>query len=44
MSAAGDGAFALLIVPLTGAAIGTLRGQLRYPPAAARPASLAEGA
>lgn len=44
VSAAGNGAFALLIVPLTGAAIGALRGHLRYPPAAARPASLPEGA
>jgi len=44
VSGAGDGALALLVVPLTGAAIGALRGHLRYPPAAARPASLAEGA
>jgi hypothetical protein len=41
---AGDGAIALLVVPLIGAALGALRGQLRYPPAATRPEGLPEGA
>ncbi len=31
VNGAGDGAIALLIVPLLGAALGALRGQLRYP-------------
>jgi hypothetical protein len=44
VNGAGDGAIALLIVPLLGAALGALRGQLRYPPAATRPAGLPEGA
>jgi hypothetical protein len=43
VNGAGDGTIALLVVPLTGAAIGALRGHLRYP-AAARPASLPGGA
>jgi hypothetical protein len=38
VNGAGDGGTALLIVPLIGAAIGALRGQLRNPPLAARPA------
>ncbi len=37
VNGAGDGAIALLIVPLVGAALGGLRGQLRNPPPAARP-------
>ncbi len=37
VNGAGDGAIALLIVPLTGAALAALRGHLRYPPAATRP-------
>ena len=37
VNGAGDGAIALLIVPLTGAALGALRGHLRYPPTATRP-------
>ncbi len=37
VNGAGDGGLALLIVPLIGAAVGTLRGSLRYPPAATRP-------
>ena len=41
---AGDGAFALLIVPLIGTALGALRGHLRYPPAATRPGTLPDGA
>jgi hypothetical protein len=32
----------LLIVPLIGAALGALRGHLRYPPAATRPEGLPE--
>lgn len=43
VSGAGDGATALLIVPLIGAAIGALRGHLRYPPPAPRPVVLPEG-
>ena len=34
VNGAGDGGIALLIVPLIGAAVGALRGHLRYPPAA----------
>lgn len=37
VSGAGDGALALVVVPLLGAALGALRGHLRYPPAAAQP-------
>lgn len=44
VNGAGNGTIALLIVPLTGAALGALRGQLRYPPPAAPPAGLTEGA
>jgi hypothetical protein len=44
VNGAGDGAIALLIVPLAGAALGALRGHLRYPPAATRPESLPERA
>jgi hypothetical protein len=44
VNGAGDGAVALLIVPLIGTAIGALRGHLRYPPAATRPESLSDGA
>jgi hypothetical protein len=44
VNGAGDGAIALLIVPLAGAALGALRGHLRYPPAATRPEGLPEGA
>ena len=44
VNGAGDGAIALLIVPLTGAGLGALRGNLRYPPAATRPEGLPEGA
>ena len=42
VNGAGDGAVALLIVPLTGAALGALRGLLRYPPGATRPRGLPE--
>jgi hypothetical protein len=44
VNGAGDGAIALLVVPLIGAALGALRGHLRYPPAATRPESLPERA
>lgn len=44
VNGAGDGTIALLIVPLTGAALGALRGHLRYPPAAIRAGSRPEGA
>jgi hypothetical protein len=44
VNGAGDGAIALLVVPLVGTALGALRGHLRYPPAATQPAGLAEGA
>lgn len=44
VNGAGDGAAALLIVPLIGAALGALRGQLRYPPAAARAEDIPEEA
>jgi hypothetical protein len=44
VNGAGDGAIALLIVPLIGTALGALRGHLRYPPAATRPEGLPEGA
>jgi hypothetical protein len=44
VNGAGNGAIALLIVPLAGAALGALRGHLRYPPAATRPEGLPEGA
>jgi hypothetical protein len=37
VNGAGDGTAALLIVPLIGAAIGALRGHLRYPPPTAPP-------
>ncbi len=43
VNGAGDGTIALLIVPLIGAALGALRGHLRYPPAATRPEGLPEG-
>jgi hypothetical protein len=43
VNGAGDGAIALLIVPLVGAALGGLRGHLRYPPAATRPEGLPDG-
>jgi len=36
VSGVGDGATALLIVPLIGTAIGALRGALRYPPTASQ--------
>ena len=44
VNGAGDGAIALLVVPLIGAALGALRGHLRYPPAATRPEGLPEEA
>ena len=44
VNGAGDGAIALLIVPLIGAALGAMRGHLRYPPAATRSGGLPEGA
>ena len=44
VNGAGDGTIALLIVPLTGAALGALRGHLRYPPADIRAGSRPEGA
>ncbi len=44
VNGAGDGTIALLVVPLIGAALGALRGHLRYPPAATRPEGLPEGA
>jgi hypothetical protein len=44
VNGAGDGAVALLVVPLIGTAIGALRGHFRYPPTAIRPGSLPEGA
>ena len=44
VNGAGDGAIALLVVPLIGAALGAVRGHLRYPPAAPRPKGLPEGA
>jgi hypothetical protein len=44
VSGAGDGAIALLVVPLIGVALGALRGNLRYPPAATRPDGLPERA
>ena len=44
VNGAGDGAIALLVVPLIGAAVGAVRGHLRYPPAATPPAGLPEGA
>jgi hypothetical protein len=45
VNGAGDGAIALLVVPLIGAALGALRGHLRYPPpAATQHAGLPEGA
>ena len=40
VNGAGDGATALLVVPLIGAALGALRGHLRYPPPATRPVGL----
>lgn len=40
VNGAGDGAIALLIVPLIGAAVGVLRGQLRCPPSATGPEGL----
>jgi hypothetical protein len=43
VNGAGDGTTALLIVPLVGAALGALRGHLRYPPAATRTEGLPEG-
>ena len=39
VNGAGDGTLALLIVPLLGAAVGALRGHLRYPPTASGLAS-----
>lgn len=44
VNGAGDGAFALLVVPLIGAALGALRGHLRYPPTATRPGGIPERA
>lgn len=44
VNGAGDGAVALLVVPLIGAALGGLRGHLRYPPAVARTTGIPEGA
>jgi hypothetical protein len=44
VNGAGNGTTALLIVPLIGAALGALRGHLRYSPPAASPAGLTEGA
>jgi hypothetical protein len=44
VNGAGDGAIALLVVPLIGAAVGALRSQLRYPPEATQPEGLPEGA
>jgi hypothetical protein len=44
INGAGDGAIALLVVPLIGAALGALRGHLRCPPAATRPDGLPERA
>jgi hypothetical protein len=44
VNGAGDGAIALLVVPLIGAALGALRGHLRYPPAAPAPDGLPERA
>ena len=44
VNGAGDGAIALLAVPLIGAALGALRGHLRYPPAVTQPGGLPEGA
>jgi hypothetical protein len=44
VNGAGDGAIALLVVPLIGAALGAMLGQLRYPPAATRPEGLPERA
>ncbi len=44
VNGAGDGAIALLVVPLIGAALGALRGNLRYPPGATRPDGLLERA
>ena len=43
VNGAGDGAIALLIVPLIGAGLGALRGNLRYPPPGTRPEGLSEG-
>jgi hypothetical protein len=43
VNGAGGGAIALLVVPLIGAALGALRGHLRYPPAT-RPDGLPERA
>jgi hypothetical protein len=39
VNGAGDGTAALLVVPLLGAALGALRGHLRYPPRTASPAT-----
>ena len=44
VNGAGDGAAALLIVPLIGAALGALRGHLRNPPAAVPPTVRQPGA
>ena len=44
VSGAGDGALSLWFVPLLGAALGALAGQLRNPPPAREPEGLAEGA
>jgi hypothetical protein len=44
VNGAGDGPIALLVVPLIGAAVGALRGYLRYPPAAPQPGGLPERA
>jgi hypothetical protein len=41
VNGAGDGAIALLIVPLIGAALGTLRGHLLNPPPTTRPEPVA---
>ncbi|MDQ1646622.1 MAG: hypothetical protein QOJ50_2806 [Cryptosporangiaceae bacterium] len=44
VSGGGDGAIALLAVPLIGAALGALRSHLRYPPAATRSGVQPDGA
>ena len=44
VNGAGDGAIALLVVPLVGVALGALRGHLRYPPAATRAEGVPERA
>jgi hypothetical protein len=44
VNGAGGGGLALLVLPLVGAALGALRGHLRYPPAASRPEGVPDGA